>query len=294
MSIPHKTFNTQFPAQAIHGPEHFRYNLVPKTEVRETRTDNSSTIHDPAQCSAHVLSEKFILLNSRLNLLFVESKNASIGVPTRKLWLSEVDAADSQGCAEIRAHPRFPFCPDFLNYGTSCSASMVPGTNIFSPWPSHNHKQTTHHTNSPGNRTKSVGHYVAPRFRIKPRWEDTYFSERISIPSLSESDHCMTLVQFPSSSLLLLLPIFFLFFLYFLSFFLSFPSLSFLLHTPPFSPFFCFWLFFFPPFPGFTTHILSHFSFFFFAFLPFLFIHIVYFLLFIFIYFIFFFLNRWG
>ena len=31
---------------------------------------------------------------------------------------------------------------------------------------SHNHKQTTQHTNSSGNRTKPVGHYMAPRRKI--------------------------------------------------------------------------------------------------------------------------------
>ena len=133
MSIPQKTFNTQFPAQAIHGPKHFRYNLVPKTEVLETRTNHSSTAQDPAQCSAHVVAKNFILLHSRLNYLFVESKNERIVVSTIKLWSSAVDEADSQGCAEIRAHTRFPFCPYLLSSGTPCSASVVPGTHILGP-----------------------------------------------------------------------------------------------------------------------------------------------------------------
>ena len=113
LSIPHKTSNMKFPTQAIRSPKHLRYKPVLKTEVSETRTDNSSTICDPDQCSAHVLDDHFILLNSRLNELSVESKNARIGVRTRKLWLSEVDAADSQGCAEIWAHSHLPLCSGF-------------------------------------------------------------------------------------------------------------------------------------------------------------------------------------
>ena len=69
--------------------------------------DYSSTIRDPAQCSAYILAKKFILLNSILNELSVESKNARNGVRTRKLWPSKVDVADSQGCAKIWAHPPF-------------------------------------------------------------------------------------------------------------------------------------------------------------------------------------------
>ena len=79
-----------------------------------TRTDHSSTVHDPAQCSAQGLAENFILLNSRLDELSVESKNEIIGVRTRKLWLSEVDTADSQRCAEIWAHPPFAILLEIL------------------------------------------------------------------------------------------------------------------------------------------------------------------------------------
>ena len=71
-----KKFNMQFPTQAIHNSEHFRYNQVPKTKVSETRTNRSSTVRDPDHCSAHGLTENFILLNSRLNEISVESKNA--------------------------------------------------------------------------------------------------------------------------------------------------------------------------------------------------------------------------
>ena len=123
VSIPHKTFNTQFPAQAIHIPKHFRYNPVPKTEVLETIVDHSSTVHDPAKSLAHGLDEIFILLNSRLNELSIESKNVRIEVRTRKLWLFEIDAADSQGCAEIWVHPRLPFCSGFCCPKTQCSVS---------------------------------------------------------------------------------------------------------------------------------------------------------------------------
>ena len=63
--------------------------------------DHCSTVRDPYKCSAHVLDEHFILLNSRLNELSVESKNVQIRVRMGKLWPSEVDVADSQGCAEI-------------------------------------------------------------------------------------------------------------------------------------------------------------------------------------------------
>ena len=87
----------QFPAQAIRSPEHFRYNLVLKTEVPETITDRSSVVHDLAHWSDHDLAKQVILLNSRLNELSVESKNAQIGVQTGKLWSSEVGTADLQG-----------------------------------------------------------------------------------------------------------------------------------------------------------------------------------------------------
>ena len=38
-----------------------------------------------------------------------------------------------RGGVEIQAYPHFPFCPDLLSSGTSCSASMVPGTHILGP-----------------------------------------------------------------------------------------------------------------------------------------------------------------
>ena len=123
MSRPYKTFNTQFLAQAKRSPKHFRYKPVPKTEVPETKTNHSSTVRDPAQWSAHVLAKHFILLNSRLNELSVESRNARIGVHTRKLWSSKVDAADSQGCAEIWAHPYLSFYSGFCHPETQCSVS---------------------------------------------------------------------------------------------------------------------------------------------------------------------------
>ena len=97
VSIEHKTFNTKFPAQAIRSPNHLRYKPVPKTEVPETIMDHSSIVRDSAKCSAYNLADHFILLNFRLNELFVESKNARIEVRTRKLWQSKVVAADSQG-----------------------------------------------------------------------------------------------------------------------------------------------------------------------------------------------------
>ena len=128
LKIPHKTSNTQFPAQAICSLKHFGYKTVPKTEVPETRMDNSSTVRDSAQCLAYILAEHFILLNSRLEELFVESKNEQIGVRTRKLWSSKVDAADSQGCAEIWAHLRLPFCSGFCHSRTQYSVSDIPET----------------------------------------------------------------------------------------------------------------------------------------------------------------------
>ena len=128
VSRPYKTFNTQFPAQARRSPKNFRYKPVSKTKVPETRTDHSSTVSDPAQCSAHVLAKHFILLNSRLNELSVESKNARIGVHTRKLWSFKVDAANSQGCAEIWAHPRLPFYSGFCHPETQHSISDSPET----------------------------------------------------------------------------------------------------------------------------------------------------------------------
>ena len=126
--ISHKTSNMQFPAQAIRNLKHFRYKSIPKTEVSKTKTDHSSTVRDPVQCSAHGLAENFILLNSRLNEIFIEFKNARIEVWTRKLWSSEIDAADSQGYAEIGAHPRLPFCSGFCRPGRQCSVSNSPET----------------------------------------------------------------------------------------------------------------------------------------------------------------------
>ena len=82
--------------------------------------DYSSTIRDPDLCLAYILVENFILLNSRLNELSVDFKNVRIGVRTRKLWPSKVDVADSQGCAEIWAHPRLPFCSGFCHSRTQC------------------------------------------------------------------------------------------------------------------------------------------------------------------------------
>ena len=104
LKIPHETSNTQLPAHVICSPKHFGYKPVSKIEVPEIEMDHSSTVRDLAQCSTYILVEHFILLNSRLNELSVESKNVRIGVRTRKLWPSKVDAADSQGCAEIWAH----------------------------------------------------------------------------------------------------------------------------------------------------------------------------------------------
>ena len=128
LSMPHKTSNTQFPAQAIRNPKHFRYKPVLKTEVLETRKDHSSTVLDLAQCSTHGLAEHFILLNSRLNEIFIESKNTRIGVQMRKLWSSEVDAVDSQRCAKIWVHPCLPFCSGFCRPETWCSVSDSPET----------------------------------------------------------------------------------------------------------------------------------------------------------------------
>ena len=112
----------QFPAQTICSPEHFRYNLVPKTEVPETRTDLFSTFRDPAHCSAHVLAENFILSNSRLHNIFVESKNTQIGVRTKKLW------PKCWSCRFSRVVPKFEHAPVFhsakIYSVTGCSARL--------------------------------------------------------------------------------------------------------------------------------------------------------------------------
>ena len=47
-----------------------------------------------------------IWLNFRLKELFIESKNAQIGVRTRKLWPFKVEAIDSHGCAKIVQTPK--------------------------------------------------------------------------------------------------------------------------------------------------------------------------------------------
>ena len=111
-----KKFNKQFPNHAIHIFEHFRYNSVPKTEVPKTRMDRSSTVRNPTHYSAHGLAENFILLNSRLHELSIESKNAQIGIRTGKLWSSKVSTADSQGWCGNSGITPFSIMPRFAKF----------------------------------------------------------------------------------------------------------------------------------------------------------------------------------
>ena len=83
--------------------------------------DCFSTLHDPADG----LADHFILLNSILNELSVESKNAQIGVRTGKLWSSEVGVADSQGWYGNSGIPPFSILATF------CS---VPGGRAWPQW----------------------------------------------------------------------------------------------------------------------------------------------------------------
>ena len=87
--------------------------------------DLFSTVHDPVHCSAHGLPENFFLLNFRLHKIFVESNNTLIGVQMRKLWSSEVVAANSQGVVR-----KFGDSPVF-HYAKICS---VPGHGARSRW----------------------------------------------------------------------------------------------------------------------------------------------------------------
>ena len=96
--------------------------------VPETRTNYSLTVRGPSHCSSYIFPKTFILLNSRLNELSVESNNARIRVWTRKLIPSKVDTADSQGCEEIWAHPRLSFSSGFYCPETQCSVSDSPKT----------------------------------------------------------------------------------------------------------------------------------------------------------------------
>ena len=52
-----------------------------------------------------------IWLNYRLKVLFLEYKNAQIGIETRKLWSSEVEVVDSNGCAKIVQAPKASTTP---------------------------------------------------------------------------------------------------------------------------------------------------------------------------------------
>ena len=154
----------QFPTQAIRSPKHFRYKPVPKT-----RTDLFSIVRDPAHCSSHGLVEHFILLNSRLHDISVESKNTRIRVWMRKLWSSEVGAADLQGWCGNSGTPLFSILPKFAQFWDAVVGLSGPGNSYTLSMAVPQSQTTTQHINSPGNRTKPAGHYTAPECRIEPR-----------------------------------------------------------------------------------------------------------------------------
>ena len=127
-NIPYIQFNINI--HAVMLIFHTFKSVQTRSENRssENRKDHFSTACDPSQCSSYILDEHFILLNFRLDELFVEFKNARIEVRKRKLWPSKADATNSQGCAEIWAHPCLPFCSGFCHPRTKCSASNSPET----------------------------------------------------------------------------------------------------------------------------------------------------------------------
>ena len=192
--------------------------------------------------SAYILAKKFIFLNYIFNELSVESKNARFEVRTRKLWSSKVDTIDSQGCAEIWAHPHLPFCSGFLpsqNTVFGLGQSRNPIILVF------DHHIITNRPHNiqirPENRTKPVGHYTAPRRKITSVGGNLPLVAQFQVlcrPSLLSEQHSfLFLFLFP-----LFLP-FPLLFSSFLSPFLSslppfFSSLSLLLYSsfcfPPF------------------------------------------------------------
>ena len=96
-------FNKKFHAHAIHSLKHFKYNPVPKTEVPETRTDRSLTVHD----STHGLAEHFILLNSKLKKISIESKNAQSEFEQKSYGRPQLALPISKGGAVMRAYPVF-------------------------------------------------------------------------------------------------------------------------------------------------------------------------------------------
>ena len=73
----------------------------------------SSTVCDQDHCSNHGFTDNFILLNSRLNEISVESKNMQIEVRTGKLWPSEVNVVDSQEWCGNSGIPPFSILPIF-------------------------------------------------------------------------------------------------------------------------------------------------------------------------------------
>ena len=168
-----------------------------------------------------------MLLNSRLNALSVESKNAQIEVRTRKLGPSKVEATDSQGCAKIWAHPRLPFCSGFLppqNIVFGLGQSRNPVKLVFDH---HTIRNKPHNIQiSPENRTRPVGHYTTSRRKITSVGGNLPLVAQFRVlfrPGLLTAEH---------SFLFLFLSPLFLPFL--LSFLLSFPP--FLLSFPPPSP----------------------------------------------------------
>ena len=89
--------------------------------------DRSITARDPAHFSSYGLAEHFILLNYRLNEIFVKSKKAQIGVRTGKLWSFEVGAADSQGwCGNSGISP-FSILPRFAQFQDTVPDLDGPG-----------------------------------------------------------------------------------------------------------------------------------------------------------------------
>ena len=157
------------------------------------------------------------------------SKNARIGVRTRKLWSSKVDAADSQGCVEILGTPPFVILLGILpsqNTMFGLRQSRNPLKLVF------DHHTITNKPHNiqihPGNRTKPVGHCTVPRSKITRVGGNLPLIAQFQVifrPSLLTAQH--------SFLFLFLFPLFLLFLLLFPSFFLlSFPP--FLLSFPPF------------------------------------------------------------
>ena len=119
-------------------------------------------------------------LNSRLKDLFIESKNVQIRVWMRKLWSSEVKAANSHGCAKIGQTPKpstTPMASTNHNSTGSVSRLIIHGyEQVGCPTtPSRNQGYTRVAKRSRISISKHWVHSLtvnkhSPKIRAEPKW----------------------------------------------------------------------------------------------------------------------------